>query len=105
MDGIARGEPTAHPPGTLGKIAVLAARAARREPLFHPGDAPLGEEHAPVSDRRTGPALARRDVGVTRSGRRWRARVWVRGRGQVHVGLYPTAEEAAEAARRARGMD
>jgi hypothetical protein len=34
----ARG-PTHHPPGSPGKIAVLAARWAAGLPLFHPGDA------------------------------------------------------------------
>jgi hypothetical protein len=29
-------------PGTPGKLAVLAARAQRGEPLFHPGDARFG---------------------------------------------------------------
>lgn len=31
--------PTPHPPGTPGKMAVLAERLERREHLFHPADA------------------------------------------------------------------
>jgi hypothetical protein len=31
--------PTAHLPGTEGKVAVMAARAAAGLPLFHPDDA------------------------------------------------------------------
>jgi hypothetical protein len=33
-----RGEPTNASPGSEEKIRVLMARAARREPLFHPND-------------------------------------------------------------------
>lgn len=95
----AAGEPTAHPPGSPGKVAALAARAARREPLFHPGDAP-GEGRAP--DPRAGPAASRPAPGVRRRGRRWQARVYVRGLGQVHVGCFATEAEAREAARRFR---
>jgi hypothetical protein len=32
-------EPTHHPPGSEGKIAVMAERAARGESCFHPQDA------------------------------------------------------------------
>ncbi|MFQ3650802.1 MAG: hypothetical protein SNJ75_10745 [Gemmataceae bacterium] len=32
------GQPTDAPPGTARKVRVLMERAARREPLFHPGD-------------------------------------------------------------------
>jgi hypothetical protein len=32
-------EPTAAPPGTPEKVAVLAARAERGETMFHPDDA------------------------------------------------------------------
>ncbi len=35
--------PTHHPPRSEGKLRVLAARAARRLPLFHPLDAPGGD--------------------------------------------------------------
>jgi hypothetical protein len=31
--------PTQHEPGSEGKVAVLIERAARREALWHPGDA------------------------------------------------------------------
>ena len=34
------GEPTEALPGTETKIQILIARAARREPLFHPYDGP-----------------------------------------------------------------
>ena len=33
------GRPTRHPPGSPGKLRVLARRAARGEQLWHPGDA------------------------------------------------------------------
>lgn len=91
-----RGEPTPHPPGSEGKIAALAARAARGEPLFHPGDS-RGDGHAP--DRRTGPPAERGPPGVSRCRNRWRVRVSVRGLGQVHLGVYATREEAEAAAR------
>lgn len=32
------GQPTDAPPGSPRKVRVLMERAARREPLFHPGD-------------------------------------------------------------------
>jgi hypothetical protein len=32
------GQPTDAPPGSARKVRVLMERAARREPLFHPGD-------------------------------------------------------------------
>jgi hypothetical protein len=32
-------QPTPHQPGTEGKLAVMAQRAAARLPLFHPQDA------------------------------------------------------------------
>ncbi|MBK9181471.1 MAG: hypothetical protein IPM45_18320 [Acidimicrobiales bacterium] len=32
-------EPTAHPPGSAGKVEVMAERAARGEGIFHPDDA------------------------------------------------------------------
>jgi len=32
------GQATNAPPGTARKVRVLMERAARREPLFHPGD-------------------------------------------------------------------
>lgn len=32
------GEPTQYPPGSPGKIAIMAERAARGEALFHPLD-------------------------------------------------------------------
>jgi hypothetical protein len=37
--GFAPAEPCKHRPGTEGKIAALAERYARRQALFHPGDA------------------------------------------------------------------
>jgi hypothetical protein len=93
------GEPTGYPAGSLGKIAVLAARAARDEPLFHAGDNPvLGR----LSRADTGPPGTAVPAGVSRHGGRWRARVCVRGRGQVYVGLFDDAGRAAEAVKVAR---
>jgi hypothetical protein len=40
-------EPTRALPGTPAKVAVLAARAGRREALFHPADAPLDAAYLP----------------------------------------------------------
>jgi hypothetical protein len=34
-------EPTSAPPGSEAKVQVMCERAARRENLFHPDDAPL----------------------------------------------------------------
>lgn len=34
--------PTSHPPGTFGKMDVMAERAMRGESLFHPHDADFG---------------------------------------------------------------
>lgn len=32
-------EPTLHPPGSAGKLAVMSERARRKQCLFHPDDA------------------------------------------------------------------
>jgi hypothetical protein len=39
-------EPTAAPPGSEAKVLVMIERAARREALFHPLDAPMNPEGA-----------------------------------------------------------
>ena len=98
MDTPPPGQPTRHPPGSAGKVAAMAARAARGEPLFHPGDAE-GEGRAPPPG--AGPANDGRVRGVTRQGERWRVRVAVAGR-MVYVGSFATRGEAEAAARAAR---
>ena len=110
--------PTQHLPGSPGKLAVLEARAAAGESLWHPADAadPLGER-ATVPRRepwsggpRSGerpprpPRPAHRSPygrGVYLAFGRFRAEVVAHGR-RHHLGSYATAEEAAAAARRAR---
>lgn len=87
-----RGEPTAAPPGSAAKVAVMALRASRREPLFHPKDAKEGGGVLPV--RKSLP----RGVSWDRKRRKYRARVWDKSRKKaVHLGMFATAEEAAVA--------
>lgn len=46
------GEPTAHGPGSEGKMRVLSDRYFDGQPLWHPDDAtePRGEPHRPTED-------------------------------------------------------
>jgi hypothetical protein len=47
--------PTDAPPGSEAKVLVLAGRAARRQGLWHPDDAPMGREPS-LYDEACGPA-------------------------------------------------
>ncbi len=96
------GEPTSYPPGSDGKLAVLAERAARGERLHHPLDARLGSAEAiqsasnPRDGRRRG---GRASKGISQFQQRWRARAWnPRAKRLVYVGLF-ASEEAAISAR------
>lgn len=89
------GEPTAYPAGSPGKIAALAARFARREPLFHPGDS---AELAKVAATTHGAPRAL-PPGVTLQKGRYVARI---GRERKYLGSFATAVEAAETVRLAR---
>lgn len=95
------GQPTQYAPGTTGKLAVMAARAARREPLFYPGD-----NSAPAEP----PALACNAAEARDPSRRelplgvwyWPARRKYRARYEcglayVYLGLHDTAAAAARA--------
>lgn len=90
--------PTQALPGSEGKLAVLAARAAAGQPLHHPLDAiaPIGAEQ----HRRAGhdaPGERRLPRGVRRRGNRFLARVTLPGKGRMCLGLHATAEGAAAA--------
>lgn len=89
------GEPTAYPAGSPGKIAVLAERFRRREPLFHPLDS---ADLAKVAATTHGAPRAL-PAGVTARKGKFVARI---GRERKYLGSFPTAAEAAEAVRIAR---
>ncbi len=96
------GEPTSYPPGSDGKLAVLAERFARGERLHHPLDARLqtaADVQAagnPMDGRRRG---GRQSKGISPVHQRWKARAWnPRVKKLVYVGLFQS-EEAAIAAR------
>ncbi len=102
------GEPTEAPPGTCWKIAVLAARASRRESLFHPRDNPV-LDHAPAGQAGGGMTLQARlanralPAGVYWDARKrkYRARTWDPAtKTKRSLGLYETAELAAAAIKR-----
>lgn len=93
-----RGEPTVAPPGSAAKIAVMALRASRREPLFHPLDAVEGVR--PV--RKSLP----RGVSWDCKRQKYRARIWDGKRKKaVHLGMFATAEEAVVAVLAARARE
>lgn len=84
--------PTTATPGSPEKIAVLRARFARREPLFHPLDA-AGSQPPPRPDR----APSTLPPGVRWDGRngRFRAKAWSKSRQRsCHLGLFDTVAEA-----------
>lgn len=92
--------PTDHQPGSEGKLRVLAARAGRRLPLFHPDDDRTRPE-APAAG--AGPE-AGRDPSVPR-GCRWDSkrnaydvRVTLES-GRVYLGLFADLAGAREAVR------
>lgn len=87
--------PTDHPPGSPGKLAVLADRAARGEDLFHPDDA---EGPAPLSRSSRGHAgEATAGLSWDSRRRRWRAQVYLPGKGRVYCGLHRCRMEALRA--------
>lgn len=98
--------PTQAAPGSPAKLAIMAARAALRLPLFLPGDAG-GAQH--WASPHTGPRAGTRPLprGVTYDRRRvGQAKYLARaalapGEKPVKIGRYRTAEEAAGAIRQA----
>lgn len=104
-----RGMPTHYPPGSAGKIAVLAARVARGEPMFHADDPREQTEPAALGDEELSDRSKHRDLPGGITIRRWlngtycyRVRPYVPGRGCVQVGYYRSLSEARRALRRFR---
>lgn len=98
--------PTACPPGSLGKIAVLEVRAAHRLPLFVRGDAAVDEEGERLGQPDNSSDMGRRQPEGAGRGVRWngRRRKWearARGAGRRFLGYFATRQEAIEARERA----
>lgn len=95
--------PTGALPGTPEKLAVMAARAALRLPLFHRLDARRGEVGTRTATPDGPPRHQYRVYRMRRRTRpgRWVARVWRDGRWVRLWGDYATREEAEAEARRA----
>jgi len=92
-------QPTTALPGSAEKIAVLCARASRREPLFVTGDRQMGVERADLEPGGFPPGVTP-DLHHGRP--RYQARLSTGGK-RRHLGWFGTIEEASlavEAARR-----
>ena len=90
--------PTAALPGTPEKIAVLMQRRRRREQLFHPDDAAGKARKRPGLAKGDRPASGYR--GVRKQGNKYVAVIRQGGRSH-YLGIYSTAQEAAQAVRAA----
>lgn len=99
------GEPTHHPPGSEGKIAVMAERLRLRQPLFHRLDSTADTPADRLGPRNgAGPRLGpMAGAGVRRHRRKWIARIWSQAENVWrHLGSFGTYEEAVAVACRAR---